>query len=127
MAQWKEDRRCRALHEASHAVVARKLGLAVLHVTIRKRRAHALHTSAAYLAGLDDAKGRIEALEKDAIVAQAGYTADVYEYRHPVGAPDFLMWRMRTQIRAVRGEPSIRSFAFKPAALLTRGADSRSR
>jgi hypothetical protein len=88
MARWKEDRRNRALHEASHAVVARKLGLAVPHVTVRKSKAHAMHESATYLAQSGDTATRIEALEKDAIVSQAGYTADVYEYPHPVEAPD---------------------------------------
>jgi hypothetical protein len=88
MARWKDDRRKRALHEAAHAVVARKLGLAVPRVTVRKDRAHALHESAAYLAQTADVATQIEAFEKDAIVAQAGYTADVYEYPHPLEALD---------------------------------------
>ena len=85
---WKEDRRGRSIHEAAHAVVARKLGLAVPHVTVRKGQARATHESAAYFAQKADVATRIEALEKNAIVAQAGYTADVYEYPHALKAPD---------------------------------------
>lgn len=90
MAQWKDNRRERALHEAAHAVVARKLSLAVPHVTIRKGGdgAHATHASAAYLARNADVATRIEALEKDAIVAQAGFTANAHDCPHPVEAPD---------------------------------------
>jgi hypothetical protein len=87
VARWEQERKNRALHEAAHAVVARKLGLAVAHVTIRKD-ALVMHESAAYLAQAADVATRIEALEKDAIVAQAGYTADVYEYPHPIEALD---------------------------------------
>jgi hypothetical protein len=42
MAQWKEDRHHRAIHEAAHAVISRMLGLAVPRVTIRKSDPHAL-------------------------------------------------------------------------------------
>lgn len=88
MARWKDDRRNRARHEAAHAVVARKLGLAVPHVTVRKGHPHAQHELAAYLALNSDNATRIEALEKDAIVSQAGYAADVHDYPDPIEPPD---------------------------------------
>jgi hypothetical protein len=88
MARWKEDRRNKARHEAAHAVVARKLGLAVLHVTIRKNQPHASIESAAYLAKDADTATRIEAWEKDAMVSQAGFDADCHDYPHPLEAPD---------------------------------------
>jgi hypothetical protein len=88
MAQWKDDRHDRAVHEAAHAVVARKLGLAVPHVTIRKGCAHALSESASYLAQDADVATRIVALEKDAMVQQAGFDANAHDYPYPVEAPD---------------------------------------
>jgi hypothetical protein len=84
MAKWKECRRNRAVHEAAHAVVARVLGREVVRVTIRKSNPHACWASAAYDALTANVAARIEAFEKDAIVSQAGYTADVYEYPHPL-------------------------------------------
>jgi hypothetical protein len=47
MAQWKDDRHHRAIHEASHAVISRMLGLAVQRVTIRNKDSMALGQSAA--------------------------------------------------------------------------------
>jgi hypothetical protein len=117
MAQWKDDRRERALHEAAHAVVARKLGLAVPHVTIRRSGdgAHAMHASAAYFARNADVATRIEALEKDAIVAQAGFTANAYECQHPVEAPDLF----DVEEDADRDTINTRSIIHKMACLQT--------
>jgi hypothetical protein len=69
--------RARAKHEAAHAVVARKLGLAVDYVDARSDNPHTASHSAAYAAASsDDVAFQVGANENDAMVALAGREAD---------------------------------------------------
>jgi hypothetical protein len=70
----------RAIHEASHAVIARKLGIAVHRVTVVVGNNIAVSESAAYVARDRDVRDRIAANEKDALVALAGWEANRLEH-----------------------------------------------
>ena len=72
-------RHSKTIEEAGHAVVARKLALAVKRVSIRANEAHALTQSASYLARNLDVPAQMKALEQDAIVALAGHVANQRE------------------------------------------------
>ena len=68
-----------AVHEAAHAIVARKLGIAVTHVDLRTDVPHALTASAVDLAKSSDVAEQIAAYENNAKVALAGRAANVRE------------------------------------------------
>ena len=72
----------RAIHEASHAVIARKLGLAVQRVDVLSSDGVAVCHSAAHDARDRDVRDRIDGHEKDAIVALAGNEANRRELPH---------------------------------------------
>jgi ATP-dependent Zn protease len=78
-----------AYHEAGHAVIARMLGISIEYATLRALDgdARALAHSAAHLAPDD-----LEALEKDAIVALAGPTAQ-QDYRPLSRAAQKRLWK----------------------------------
>src|SRR5580704_6948682 len=69
-----------AVHEAGHAVIARKFGLEVEYVTALWKEPKVPSHSAAWLAGHLDVPAQIEAFEKDAIVALAGIAAQRRAY-----------------------------------------------
>jgi hypothetical protein len=69
-----------AVHEAGHAVIARKFGLEVEYVTALWKEPKVPSHSAAWLAGNLDVPAQIEAFEKDAIVALAGIAAQRRAY-----------------------------------------------
>jgi hypothetical protein len=69
-------RHARAVHETGHAVIGRKLGLAVAHVHARSASPEATTASAAYVAQNLDVADLIAALEDDAKVALAGHAAN---------------------------------------------------
>ncbi|WP_316203353.1 hypothetical protein [Bradyrhizobium sp. SZCCHNS3051] len=72
-----KERRVRAVHEAGHAVIARKLGLAVNHVDARADYPNVVHPSAGFdAANLPDVAMQIAEYEKDALVALAGFEAN---------------------------------------------------
>ena len=73
----------RAIHEAGHAVVARKLGLIVNHIHARSDHPSVMHPSAGYAAAGTDAATQISGYEKDAMVALAGLEANKREYDIP--------------------------------------------
>ncbi len=65
-----------AIHEAGHAVIARKLGCSVTHVSAVRGHALAETASAEHLAAELDVSSQLDACEKDAIVALAGLAAN---------------------------------------------------
>jgi hypothetical protein len=67
-----------AHHEAGHAVIARKLGLEVIRVTLSLHNSGAAYyrRGATYLARNADLATQISAAETDAIISLAGPTAE---------------------------------------------------
>ena len=69
------------MHEAGHAVIARKLGLAVNHVDARADYPSVVHPSAGFAAGdLPNVATQIAEYEKDAKVALAGLEANRHQF-----------------------------------------------
>lgn len=77
-----KDRHNRALHEAGHAVIARKLEIGITHVNARLDHPEVPTRSAGYLARGLDVPGQIAAYENDAKVALAGFAANRREHPH---------------------------------------------
>jgi hypothetical protein len=73
-------RHAHAVHEAGHAVIARKLGLFVKSVDARNNNPNIISASAAHAAISEGTPARISACEKDAIVALAGVAANKREF-----------------------------------------------
>jgi hypothetical protein len=73
-------RHARAVHEAGHAVIARKLGLFVKSVDARNNNPNIISASAAHAAISEGTPARIRGCEKDAIVALAGVAANKREF-----------------------------------------------
>jgi hypothetical protein len=76
-----KDRHNRAIHEASHAVIARMLGIAVPLVTVKSGSGQAVAASAAHYSGPDVA-ARIVGYETDVKIALAGLAANRIEHPH---------------------------------------------
>jgi hypothetical protein len=76
-----KNRHNRAIHEASHAVIARKLDVPVPRVTVTGS-AQAEAVSAAYYADKSDVAAWIVGYETDAKIALAGLAANRIEHPH---------------------------------------------
>lgn len=70
----------RAYHEAGHAVITRKFGLAMTHATALSMAAVVESESAGWLARNSDVPTQVQAYEKDAVVALAGIAAQMQAY-----------------------------------------------
>lgn len=68
-------RSVRAYHESGHAVITRKFALGITHASALSTAPAVVSESAAWLATNLDVSARIEAYEKDAMVALAGLAA----------------------------------------------------
>ena len=83
-----KGRNVRAIHEASHSVIARKLGIAVPRASARSSLPHVMSVSAGYHADRSDVVAQIVGFEADAKVALAGWAANRRE--HPLRVFDLL-------------------------------------
>jgi hypothetical protein len=75
-----KDRHNRAIHEAGHAVVARKFGVAVPQVSVRAGSGQVATASAAYDADKSDVAAQIVGYETDTKIALAGLAANRIEH-----------------------------------------------
>lgn len=77
-----KQRHIRAIHEAGHAVIARKLGVSVGRATVKSGSEVVATPSAAYSVDRSDVAARIIGYETDAKIALAGLAANRIEQPH---------------------------------------------